>query len=100
MDPVDEPGALRDEDDDGVWAIVETHKNVGAIFTYRGKIRRSDLEAWREGTLGGALTLRQAYWVDEDPDSLLYAFYLWAIEDAITDSEMAAELQANISLVY
>ena len=69
MDPVDEPGALRDEDDDGVWAIVETHKNVGAIFTYRGKIRRSDLEAWREGTLGGALTLRQAYWVDEDPDT-------------------------------
>merc|ERR1719313_947262 len=45
-------------------------------------------------------TLLQSQWVDEDPDSLLYAFFLWNIEDALSDPDVVAELAANITLVY
>ena len=52
-----------------VWVIVETHKNIGQLFSYRGVLSREELEAWSAGTLKGALTLRRVYWIDEDLES-------------------------------
>ena len=54
---------------DETWVIVETHKGVGQVFSYRGTIRREHLDAWCRGELRGALTLQNAYWVEEDPDT-------------------------------
>ncbi len=60
-----------EENADDVWVVVETHKGVGAVFSYRGKTRRADLDAWVAGELQGALTLRSAYWLDEDNGRLV-----------------------------
>ncbi|MEM9069301.1 MAG: hypothetical protein AAGE52_12380 [Myxococcota bacterium] len=54
------------DEEDRVWVIVETTKAVGQIFSYRGTVSREDLDAWSRGHLQGALTLNQAYWLDED----------------------------------
>ena len=51
------------------WVIVETHKGVGQVFSYRGIVGREHLDAWRRGELRGALTLESAYWIEEDPDT-------------------------------
>ncbi len=56
----------RDENASRVWVIVETTKGVGQIFSYRGTVDRRALEAWTTGTLEGALTLEEAYWLEED----------------------------------
>ena len=60
-----------DENAEEVWVVVETHKGVGAVFSYRGRVRRADLDAWADGELAGALTLRSAYWLDEDNGRLV-----------------------------
>ncbi|MBX3251773.1 MAG: hypothetical protein KF901_31635 [Myxococcales bacterium] len=57
------------EDGEETWALVETHKGIGGIYTYTGRVLRADLEAWRRGELRGALTLRSAYWIEEDADT-------------------------------
>ncbi|MBO6933573.1 MAG: hypothetical protein JJ863_01315 [Deltaproteobacteria bacterium] len=57
--------------EDGVWVVVETHKGVGAVFSYRGLTSRDELDAWVQGELAGALTLRSAYWLDEDNGRLM-----------------------------
>lgn len=51
------------------WVIVETHKGVGQVFSYRGIVQRAHLEAWCRGELRGAFTIESAYWVEEDPDT-------------------------------
>ncbi len=55
--------------DEETWVIVETHKGVGQVFSYRGTLRRDELDAWARGELRGALTLRNAYWIEEDPET-------------------------------
>lgn len=60
-----------DENADDVWVVVETHKGVGAVFSYRGKVTRAELDAWVDGQLQGALSLRSAYWLDEDNGRLV-----------------------------
>jgi len=56
-------------DEERVWVIAECTKGVGQIFSYRGTVERSALDSWARGELRGALTLTQAYWLDEDPDT-------------------------------
>ena len=56
---------------DDVWVVVETHKGVGAVFSYRGKVTRDELDAWVAGELSGAISLRSAYWLDEDNGRLI-----------------------------
>lgn len=60
---------LSHDDEEETWALVETHKGIGGIYTYTGRILRAELEAWRQGELRGALTLRAVYWIDEDVDT-------------------------------
>ena len=62
---------LTASNDDDVWVVVETHKGVGAVFSYRGMTTRDELDAWVQGELSGALTLRSAYWLDEDNGRLM-----------------------------
>jgi len=60
-----------DENADDVWVVVETHKGVGAVFSYRGKTTRKELDDWVAGELEGAISLRSAYWLDEDNGRLV-----------------------------
>lgn len=53
-------------DDEWTWAVVETHKGVQDVFSYRGRLARADLEAWRKGELQGALTIRDLYWLESE----------------------------------
>lgn len=50
---------------DEVWVVVETHKGVGEMFSYRGRTTVAAFEAWKAGTLGGTLPLSDAYWMEQ-----------------------------------
>lgn len=50
---------------DEVWVVVETHKGVGEMFSYRGRTTRAAFDAWRNGTLTGSLPLADAYWMEQ-----------------------------------
>ncbi len=56
-----------------VWVILECHKGVGQIFTYRGQISREDLDAWERGELIGAVKLKSTYWFEEDRSGRAFA---------------------------
>ena len=51
------------------WVVVETHKGIREVFSYRGRAAAADVEAWRRGELRGALRLEQCYWIEPDTDS-------------------------------
>jgi hypothetical protein len=51
---------------DDVWIEVEVQKTQGVINTYRGRIARSVLDAWRSGQLAGTFTLSDVYWPEGD----------------------------------
>ncbi|MEO0326579.1 MAG: hypothetical protein AAF447_26770 [Myxococcota bacterium] len=51
------------------WVVVETHKGIREVFSYRGRAAARDVEAWRRGELRGALRLAQCYWIEPDADS-------------------------------
>lgn len=48
-----------------VWVVVETHKGVGEMFSYRGRTTRDAFESWKAGTLEGTLPLSDAYWMEQ-----------------------------------
>lgn len=52
---------------DEVWVVVETHKGVGEMFSYRGRTTVAAFEAWKAGTLGGTVPLADAYWMEQRP---------------------------------
>ncbi|MEM1416846.1 MAG: hypothetical protein AAGH15_18255 [Myxococcota bacterium] len=56
-------------DDGARWVVVETHKGIREVFSYRGRAASADVEAWRRGELHGALRLEQCYWIEPDPDT-------------------------------
>ncbi|MAQ18942.1 MAG: hypothetical protein CMN30_29615 [Sandaracinus sp.] len=62
---------LQQDSNGDVWVVVETHKGVGAVFSYRGKVTRGEVDAWVAGELRGAISLRSAYWLDEDNGRLV-----------------------------
>lgn len=52
---------------DDVWVVVETHKGVGEMFSYRGRTTAEAFAAWKSGTLNGSLPLSDAYWMEQRP---------------------------------
>lgn len=57
---------VQQDSNGDVWVVIETHKGVGAIYSYRGKLTRGEIDAWVAGELQGAISLRSAYWVNEE----------------------------------
>ena len=56
---------MAEEDEAHTWAVVETHKGIEDVFSYRGRLKNEQLEAWKKGELKGALTLEHAYWLEQ-----------------------------------
>ena len=58
-------------ENDDVWVVIETHKGVGEVFSYRGRVDRERFELWKEGELNGVLSLHDAYWLEHRGDRLV-----------------------------
>lgn len=56
---------------DLVWVEVEVNKTPGVINTYRGSMRREDLERWASGDPKCAVRLDDVYWQDGDDNVVL-----------------------------
>lgn len=52
---------------DEIWVVVETHKGVGEMFSYRGRTTVAAFEGWKDGTLSGTVPLADAYWMEQRP---------------------------------